>query len=177
MSVYSTSGRVCYKSLKCVGFPKYCVGDNGSVWSCCNNKWGTGRWRKLKQAAGSCDRRVVTLRHNGKSKTFLVHRLVLIAFVGPCPEGMEACHYPDQNYLNNRLENLMWGTDKENQGHRLENGTDCRGTKHWNCKLTVDQVKIIRNSTDSPDSAAKMHRVSPRTIKDIRERRSWAWLP
>ena len=38
-----------------------------------------------------------------------VHRLVLLAFVGPCPAGMQTCHY-DGDPTNNRLDNLRYDT-------------------------------------------------------------------
>ena len=44
--------------------------------------------------------------------TEAVHRLVLEAFVGPCPEGMCCRHFPDRDPSNNKLENLSWGTKK-----------------------------------------------------------------
>lgn len=43
----------------------------------------------------------------------LVHRLVLEAFVGPCPSGCEGCHY-DGNPANNIVSNLRWDTTKNN---------------------------------------------------------------
>jgi hypothetical protein len=42
-----------------------------------------------------------------------VHQLVCEAFHGPCPAGLETLH-EDENGLNNRPENLRWGTRKEN---------------------------------------------------------------
>lgn len=48
-----------------------------------------------------------------------VHRLVLEAFVGPCPPDMEARHVLVRDKSNNRLENLAWGT-------RFENAQDCK---------------------------------------------------
>lgn len=50
-----------------------------------------------------------------------VHRLVLEAFVGPCPPGMECCHLDDDGY-NNRLENLRWDTRSANQLDAVRNG-------------------------------------------------------
>jgi hypothetical protein len=38
-----------------------------------------------------------------------IHRAVLEAFVGPCPEGMEACHN-DSDPSNNHVSNLRWDT-------------------------------------------------------------------
>lgn len=50
-----------------------------------------------------------------------MHRLVLLAFVGPCPDGMEACHANDIP-TDNRLANLRWGTHADNMRDRIENG-------------------------------------------------------
>ena len=69
--------------------------------------------------------RQVRLSMRGKAKTLKVHRLVLEAFVGPCPMGMEGCHgndIPDDN----RLENLRWDTRSGNALDRVRNGKH-----HW----------------------------------------------
>lgn len=42
-----------------------------------------------------------------KKMTVYVHRLVLTAFVGPCPEGMAGLH-ENGNIVDNRLSNLRW---------------------------------------------------------------------
>lgn len=51
-----------------------------------------------------------------------VHRLVLLAFVGPAPDGMECCHC-DGNAANNRIENLRWDTHLENMRDLVRHGT------------------------------------------------------
>lgn len=51
--------------------------------------------------------------YNRKLGNLKVHRLVCEAFHGPCPTGLETLHL-DENGLNNRPENLRWGTHKEN---------------------------------------------------------------
>lgn len=56
----------------------------------------------------------------------MVHRLVLEAFVGPCPDGMECCHY-DGNPKNNNLDNLRWDTPKSNQGDRYKHASEQNG--------------------------------------------------
>lgn len=66
----------------------------------------------------------------GNQKTHWVHRLVLEAFVGPCPEGMEACHGPDRDPGNNRLDNLKWGTMQDQEKDREAHGTRLRGERH-----------------------------------------------
>ena len=48
-----------------------------------------------------------------KNKTYKVHQLVCEAFNGPRKEG-QVCMHLDENYKNNKPENLKWGTQKEN---------------------------------------------------------------
>lgn len=51
-----------------------------------------------------------------------VHPLVLEAFVGPRPPGMEACH-ADGNKTNNALSNLRWDTKRANELDAIRLGT------------------------------------------------------
>lgn len=67
--------------------------------------------RILSTRPKTCGHLVVGL---GANNTKLVHRLVLLAFVGPPQEG-EECLHGDGNPANNRLENLRWGTRRENK--------------------------------------------------------------
>ncbi|AEK09646.1 HNH endonuclease [Mycobacterium phage Mozy] len=58
----------------------------------------------------------------------LVHVLVLEAFVGPRPEGMNACHnngIPNDN----RVENLRWDTPSENNRDLIRHGTHVQARK------------------------------------------------
>ena len=75
-------------------------------------------------------------------KLALVHRLVLEAFVGSCPEGMEARHYPDRNPANNCVENLSWATHQINCQDRDEHGTSMKGYVHT--QETRDKIKAWR---------------------------------
>ena len=58
-----------------------------------------------------------------KARWFRLHRLVLLAFVGPCPEGMEGRHR-DGNPLHCALTNLSWSTHGENLRDKRSHGTD-----------------------------------------------------
>lgn len=83
--------------------------------------------RKCKEAAPPY---FVVQFSRGKTRvTPFVHRLVLEAFVGPCPEGMEGCH-DNGDSLDNRLENLYWGTRSQNNMDRVRHG------RHHNANKT-----------------------------------------
>jgi hypothetical protein len=86
----------------------------------------------------------VALKIRGRKRNFYVHRLVLEAFVGPRPEGMECRHFPDREPANNKLENLSWATRKVNFSDKLIHGTDNRGEKCPTAKLTDQDVLKIR---------------------------------
>ena len=49
----------------------------------------------------------------GKGNSRQVHQLVMEAFEGPCPDGMEVLH-DDHDPTNNRRTNLKYGTRSEN---------------------------------------------------------------
>lgn len=62
------------------------------------------------------------MRRGDYIKREYVHRMVLAAFVGPCPGGM-MCRHLDGNPTNNRVENLAWGTPQENVDDAVRHGT------------------------------------------------------
>jgi hypothetical protein len=53
------------------------------------------------------------LSKNGVTETWYVHRVVMLAFCGPLPAGMETRHL--DNGINNALFNLKYGTSIENK--------------------------------------------------------------
>ena len=71
---------------------------------------------------------IVTLWRDGRQRTPLVHRLVLLTFVGPAPAGTEALH-ADGDRSNNRLDNLSWGTHSQNQYDQVAHGTHFNASK------------------------------------------------
>lgn len=101
--------------------PNYFAGDDGSIWSLFDGKPRKRKLTPLWIAPRQC-RLYVSFRIAGKPIPLLVHRLVLEAFVGPCPEGMEGCHN-NGNGLDNRLENLRWDTHQANMDDRRTHAT------------------------------------------------------
>ena len=105
----------------------------------------------------------------------LVHRLVLEAFVGPCPDGMEAAHN-NGNPADNHLVNLRWATPTDNQADRIIHGTDSRGEKHGQHKLTAQNIADIIQLTDSGASRAVIGRqfgIHPSTVRRIAKGLAW----
>lgn len=163
-------------------FPGYAVSQDGKIWSC----WVKGplsrladRWKELKLTAASRGYLIVCLQHNNKRHTKRVHRLVLEAFVGPCPKWME-CRHLDGNPANNLLSNLKWGTKKENGEDTVRHGTSTKGERHGQSKLTSDQVRNIRLSyakeSWTQKQLATKYGVTQGTICAILTRRRWSWL-
>lgn len=101
----------------------YEVSDHGRVRSVDRITSGGNRLRGrvLKERRLPNGRPRVSLAYNARNVDAYTYRLVLEAFVGPCPEGMEALHW-DDDHDNNHLSNLRWGTRTENMQDMSRNG-------------------------------------------------------
>lgn len=64
----------------------------------------------------------VTIAGARRSPIRRVGRLVLESFKGPCPEGFE-CRHLNGKSLDDRLDNLKWGTRKEQIQDQKDHGT------------------------------------------------------
>lgn len=173
------TGSVIYKPIK--GYDGYEVGSDGSVVSHRMSRRIKGSPPViLKQSKARSGLNVGLYLGPKQMKTFLVHRLVLEAFIGPCPPGMECCHN-DGNYRNNRLDNLRWDTHKSNILDRMRHGKAAAGERHGCAVLTADQVREIRKLADSKaithSEIAKIYKVGRPAISAIAGRRSWKSLP
>ena len=72
-----------------------------------------------------------------------IHKLVMSAFVGPRPEGMEVCH-GDGDGNNNHLSNLRYDTRAANSADKAIHGTIVRGEHQHSAVLNSTQVNEIR---------------------------------
>jgi len=97
----------------------------------------------LKQWQQKSGHKNVRLSSGNVSRLARVHRLVLEAFVGPCP-ALQMCRHDDGDPRNNRKSNLSWGTSQQNQLDRRKHGTDSRGERCVHAKLTNEKVREMR---------------------------------
>jgi len=108
---------------------RYDVSDQGQVRS-----W-LGRWPgrplpfTLKLFPGHGGYLQLRLADPGGSmRNARVHKLVLLAFRGPPPPGMQARH-ADGNPTNNRLSNLNWSSRSRNMRDAVRHGTHVQASK------------------------------------------------
>lgn len=107
-----------------------------------------------------------------------VHRLVLLAFVGPEPIGHEGAHLNGRRD-DPRLENLAWVTRKENSSHRLLHGTAHYGENNNSAKLSaidVSRIRKMRKRGALQREVAAAFGIDQSTISNIETGRSWRRL-
>lgn len=114
----------------------------------------------------------VVLCDGGNRKSCQVHRLVLLAFVGPCPDGRQVAH-DNGRRDDNRLSNLRYATPLENSGDKFRHGTVLQGENHGSAKLTCEEVREIRASPLPYRILSESYGVSIAQISNIRTRAQW----
>lgn len=159
------------------GYDGYEASDQGRIRSIDRQVWcGTHyrRWkgRILKPGTKEKGHKFVVV---GQQENRNLHQLVMLAFVGPCPEGMEVCHN-NGKAGDNRLTNLRYDTPEENRNDAKKHGTVPRGEKHSHAKLTESDVLAIRSSSESSTVLAARYGVHENYIWAVRNRVTWRWL-
>jgi hypothetical protein len=111
-----------------------------------------------------------------KQRHKLIHQLVMLAFVGPRPIGMEVCHN-DGNKANNCLSNLRYDTREANLLDAINQGQIKRGIESAASKLEEEEVVVIRKLYHirgiSPSLLSKIFGVSISQIRRIVNIKSW----
>lgn len=83
---------------------------------------------------------VTLVAEDGGRKSWLVHQLVCLAFIGPCPDGHETRHI-DGSKDNNCLGNLQYGTAADNAADRAAHGTFKSGWALYNRRASARYAK------------------------------------
>ena len=112
------------------GFPGYEVSDHGRVRSFKAYKGFTILRPQIGNDYGHLK---IGMSINGTVTQKWVHRLVLENFEGPCPPGMESCHW-DGKPANCRFDNLRWDTPQNNMLDKVRHGTIYRNSVWCRCE-------------------------------------------
>jgi hypothetical protein len=172
-----TAATVEYKEIP--RLPGYRFGDDGSYWS----RRIRGRvglrdtWTRLKGTVCRRGYRRVCVHIDNKPDHQFLHRLILEAFVGPRPPGMEACHR-NGDRLDNRLCNLRWGTPESNVEDKWRHGNIARGERIANSRLTKESVagiRLLASEGKSTRILAEQFGVGHTTIRNVVQKRTWKW--
>lgn len=161
-------------------FPGYCANHSGEIFSCHNNRWGYAKtWKPIHPGTNNRQgRKVVCIKgDDGRLHSVHVHRLVLMAFVGPCPEGMEGCHN-DGDASNNNLANLRWDTRQANFDDLKKHGKK-KGENHPNAIMTDDLIRRIRqraSTGETHQTIADSLGFNRRNISRIVDRSRWSHI-
>lgn len=165
------------------GFPRCCVGTDGSFWA-----WRKSRdslrkrrpgWKKMKGSKTPRGYIIASLSDGRRRCQRPVHQLVLEAFVGPCPPGMECCH-EDNNHGNNRLSNLRWDTHKANMADAVRQGVAPIGSKCGMSKLTeadVPEIMRLVAAGATYEAVGRRYGVDCSQVSRIVRGQLWAHVP
>ena len=141
---------------------RYCVTPNGEVANAVTGK-------TLRGGRNSKGYLTVSLYDGSspkKPKSFLVHRLVAGAYLGPSDLQI---NHKDGDKTNNAVSNLEYVTCKENVRHAINVlGKDQFGTNSPRCKLSPEAVKDILASNLSNAEMGRKHNVHSSYVGQIR---------
>ena len=119
------------------------------------------REKLLKQKIGKDRCKRVELWKEGKHKTWLVHRLIGMTFLG-IPSEKLTINHKDGNRLNNKVENLEWCSIKENIRHAFRNNL-------INSQIKVKIVNKITGTVIFPSSLSEGSKIIGRNYRYISE--------
>lgn len=159
------------------GFPGYEISKLGEVRSLArrNLQGAFRRERILKADVNWAGYHIVRLARDGVKTPRLVHRFVLEAFVGPCPEGMQ-CRHLNGVRSDNRLDNLRWGTVSENRADQRCHGTSMDGLRNPAAKVNetdVERMFDLRRAGCSQQAIADWIGLHQTQVSRILRGRHW----
>lgn len=109
-----------------------------------------------------------------KAKTYKVHRLVALTFIGERPDGCHICHN-DGDVKNNKLTNLRYDTKSSNQIDIMKHTKRCAAGK-----LTVEDVVEIRRAYKEKEmnqyQLAEMFGITQGTVSEIVNRKTFKFI-
>lgn len=142
-------GKIGTKSIKWYG---YSFLDNGTVL----NKDGTVKKFKYNKKGYPFTNFYI----EGKCKSFLVHKLFAMLYLGECPEGKEVDHI-DNNRANTSPSNLRYVTKSENNKKSYEScNRNVKGFNNANNKYDKDTLLNAKKLLDSGKSYTEVSKIT-----------------
>lgn len=156
------------KLYKIPYFPGYFVTKCGKVYS----KY-SGKYKRLNPYRASGYLEICAVVYNIHIR-IRVHRLLLLAFVG-LPKPNQIARHLDGNKLNNSLDNICWGTLKENQNDRKLHGTSNVGSRHGRAIINEEIARLIKMDLYKYNHKfiSKKYGVAIHIIKNISCGKTW----
>lgn len=162
------------------GFFGYCVGSDGSLWTAVlpnkQSRKFSLNWRlKSKWKTRDGYYMVSLWTEDRKERKIFIHSAVLLAFSGPRPTGYDSLH-GNGDPSDNRIDNLRWGTRKENLADAKRHGrllTRERNKMAKMSELRVVAVKALRDYGWTQRDIATVLGVSQPTIHAIVTGKRW----
>lgn len=160
-------------------FPHYAITRDGKLWSVSRNTT-KGGWREASiNSQGYYSYRLCN--HNG---AFNIKRSIVIKLVWHGPPSQELINTGKRmlvRHLNDvrsddRLENLEWGTGKDNAVDRKRNGHNQEGEKHCRATRSSEEVVDIREALYSGKSRTEVmeeFNVNMRLVQNIATDKTW----
>lgn len=157
----------------------YAAGSDGKIYSYSNARTNAKKKKPfpLAQVKNGNQYYLVTICLGMKKRSYCAHTLICSAFHGAKPFKAACVRHLDGNRLNNKPENLQWGTYAQNEADKRRHGRTACGEKQGCAKLTEEAVRMLRiaiprglwNYVD----AAKVFGVEPSTIRQAVIRKTW----
>jgi hypothetical protein len=119
--------------------------------------------------------KIVPLSRAGNHQLRKVHQLVLEAFVGPRPFPEAQTLHINGDSGDNRLENLKWGTAKENGRDKSNHGSN-KGHRNGFSKLTPFQAFMAFELKLPYREIAEILGVKTACVKSLKRGVTWSWL-
>ena len=103
------------------------VTDDGEIYTMdhtnlrINKRIDNRKGKRIKPSLDKYGYERITLSKNGIRKSYYIHRIVAMAYI-PNPNNKNFINHKNGVKTDNRVYNLEWCTQKENQQHKWKNG-------------------------------------------------------
>lgn len=158
-------------------YSNYCISNSGDVYKIKTD----GTINIKKSTINNRGYKLINLWDlGGNKKSFSIHRLVLMVFSGePKDKTKNIARHLNDDKLDNRIENLAWGSSKDNCSDAIKNNKNAKGEKHGSSKLSEKDVLDIRRDIENnlkQFEIANKYNISQSLVSLIKNKKNWKYL-